>query len=347
MSGTVVGVDIGSASIRAVEVRDFDTAKPVLVRAHEVPVPDTSVRRGEVIEVATVATALRRLWATGRFGSKKVVLGIGGTRVFARDLAVPRAPLEQIRESLPFLVQDLLPVPVPEAVLDYYPVSENGSESGSEVSGLLVAAVKEAVNANVSAVINAGLDPVHVDLIPFALVRAMTPRRTSKGREVVVSLGANTTNVVVVSDGVPHFVRIIPNGADDITRALATRLQWAPERAEQTKRSLGMGTAMLRPEDRPAIEIIYEVVGELLSSVRNTLSYYANAKPNEPVGRILLSGGGAQMTGVPNALAALTGLPVAVAEPLEQVASKVRERRTAAESDRFVVAFGLARGSHQ
>ena len=264
MAGTVVGVDIGAAAVRAVEVQGYDGGRPSITRYHELPLPESSVRRSEVVEIGTVTTALRRLWSAGGFKAKDVVLGIGGQRVFARDMSVPRQPIHQIRESLPFLVQDQLPVPVSDVLMDFYPIHEEHGEQGPVVNGLLVAGLKETIDASVNAALSAGLRPVHVDLIPFAISRAIAPVRSARGRDVIVSIGANTTNVVIVEDGVPQFVRILPNGGEDVTRALASRMQWSPEQAEHAKRSLGMGTAMMRQEDRPVVEIIYEVVGELL-----------------------------------------------------------------------------------
>src|SRR5690606_31471930 len=151
----------------------------------------------------------------------------------------------------------------------------------------------------------------------------------------------------LADDGVPHFVRTIPNGSDGITRALASRLQLAPEQAEEAKRLIGMGGPLLRAEDRPALEVIYEVVGELLSAIRSTLSYFATAKPEELPRRILLSGGGALLGGLPNALAEVTGLPVVVAEPF----GAVQRSRSASATEPvkqlgYTAAFGLALGSH-
>jgi type IV pilus assembly protein PilM len=346
MGGTVVGVDIGSNAVRGVEVQGYDTVKPVVVRQFEVPLPETAVRRGEVIEQATVATALRRLWSGGGFKSKEVALGIGGQRVFARDMTVPRAPLPQIRESLPFHVQELLPVPVADVLLDFYPLAEENGESGPMVSGLLVAGLKEAINANVAAVMSAGLRPVRMDLIPFAISRALAPVRSAQGREVIVEIGANTTNVVVVENGIPLFVRMLPNGGDDVTRALATRLQWAPEQAEQAKRALGMGSPMMRPEDRPIIEIVYEVVGELLSGVRNTLAYYANAHPARPVTRVLLTGGASELSGLANALGEVVRLPVAANEPVGVAYARAGKGAVPTTRPSFVTATGLALGSN-
>lgn len=347
MGGTVVGLDIGSASVRGVEVHGYEGGKPSIVRSAQLPLPEGAVRRGEVVETATVSTALRRLWSAGGFKTKDVVLGMGGSRIFARDFVVPRGTNAEIRESLPFLVQDILPVPVADAILDFYPISEQEGESSPMIAGLLVAATTEAVTANVAAVISAGLRPVHVDLIPFAVSRAISPVRSARGRDVVIAIGANTTNVVVVHDGVPQYVRMILNGGDDVTRAISTRLQWSPEQAEAAKRAVGMGGAMVRAEDRAVLEIVYEVVGELLNNIRTTLSYYAAAKPSAPVQRILLTGGGGQLIGLPNALGELTGLPVTAADPLVSVPTSRAARGASREQlDSYTTAFGLALGSH-
>jgi type IV pilus assembly protein PilM len=349
MATSVVGVDIGATTARAVEVHGFEGSKPVITRLHQVPLPENAARRGEVVELSTVTSALKRLWSSGGFKAKNIVLGMGGSRVFARDFTVPRQPINLIRESLPFQVQDLLPVPVADVLLDFYPIQEEEGEQGPVVKGLLVAGVKEAITANVTAAMSAGLRPLHVDLIPFALSRAIAPIRAARGPEVIVAIGANTTNIVVVDRGVPQFVRIIPNGGDDVTRAIASRLQWAPEQAESAKRVVGMGGPMMRAEDRPVLEIIYEVTGELLGSIRSTLSYYVGTTPLEPVQRILLTGGGALLGGLPNALSELTGLPVNVADPLSNISlprTKADHRLSREQLDGFTTAFGLALGSH-
>lgn len=345
MSPNIVGVDIGSASVRAVEVKNPDK-KPVIVRHAEVALPEGSVRRGEVLEIGTVATAIRRLWANGRFGTKDVVLGMGGPRVLSRDLAMPRASLADMRAALPFHVQDLLPVPVNEALLDFYPISESSSESGPVVNGLLVAAIKEAVSANVAAVSKAGLRPLSVDLIPFALVRALSPAAGNRGLVAVVSIGANTTNIVLVQDGVPQFVRIVPAGGDDITRALVSRLQLSPGQAETAKRELGLTQTPLREEYRPAAEVIFEIAGEQLTAIRNTLTYYTNSKPGVVIDRIVLSGGGSQLSGLARALSDLTGAPVLPAEPAGGAAlPREKSRSTREQHDALTTAYALAIGS--
>ena len=347
MSAHVVGVDIGSASIRAVELKHADKASPTVVRFHEVPLPEDAVRRGEVVEKETVANALKLLWSSGGFGTKDVVLGMGGSRVVSRDLTLPKVPAAQVKEILPFHVQEMLPVPVTDALLDFYPIREVEGENGPMISGLLIAAIKEAVQANLTAVTMAGLRHVHVDLIPFALVRAIDQVRSAPGISALVSIGANTTNVVITHDGVPHFVRIISTGSADITQAVAKRMQVEPEAAEALKRQFGTFPAPLSEDQRAVTETIHVAAGELLTSVRNTIDYYVNTRPNLVVDRVVLSGGGSKLRGVVEALGRLTGLPVLETDPFGgiELPRGLGARSSRELQDSMTTAFGLARGT--
>ena len=346
MAKGIVGIDIGNDSIRAVEVMDATSSRPTVSRFHEVPLPEGAARSGDVIEVHTVAAALRRLWLEGGFKSKDVVLGMGNQRVLARDLTVPKMPMKQIRESLPFQVQDMLPVPVAEAILDFYPIAEGVSEGGPVVHGLLVAAVKEAVLANVNAAQLAGLNPVEVDLIPFALTRAHMRGQLTTGTVALIDVGATTTNVIIATNGVPQFVRIIPAGGDEITKALMARLDMTSASAEKAKRMLGIITVGVAPEHRPAVEAIHEATGQLLNGLRNTLNYYVNARQDETIGRILLTGGGSKLPGFEAALGELTRVPVSSEDGFGGVkVMRTADKQDAVSRSAMTIALGLALGS--
>lgn len=347
MGNSVVGVDIGSTSIRAVELIDSEKAKPTLARFGRIEIPEGSVRRGEVIETATVAGLLKRLWSDSGFKTKRVVLGMGNQRVFARDLTVPRAPLPRIRESLPFLVQEMLPLPVSETILDFYPTGEGMGEHGPTVSGLLIAAVKDAILANLKAVQLAGLTPVEVDLIPFALQRALVTRPRIAGTVALIDVGASTTTVIVAKNGVPEFVRLIPTGGDDLTTALSTRLELTSVQAETVKRTLGLGSSAADSEQHAQMTVIYEVINDLLGSLRNTITYFSNTRADSPVERIVLAGGAAQLPGFGAALAEFTRLPVAEGEPFSTIglSRNLRADDLRQHQREITVALGLAMGS--
>ncbi len=344
MGKSIVGIDIGNTAIRAAEVEHSDRPRPTLEKYHELPLPEGAVRGGEVIEINTVATVLRQLWSEAKFRSRDVVIGIGGQKVVARDLTVAKQPIELIRAALPFQVEELIPVPVAEAILDFYPVSEHDGETGPMVSGLLIAAVKDAVTANLAAVRKAGLYPLDVDLVPFALQRALVDGET--GTIAVVEVGAATTNIVLSTAGVPQFVRIIPSGGVDLTRLLATRLEISDAEAVALKHRVGLASGEVPEEDRPAVETIYDFCRDLIGSIRNTVTYFINTHEGVHVERILLAGGGTMLPGFSSALAKVANLPVEYADPFTRVEFGKDFGDADAERTRtgIAVALGLAVG---
>lgn len=347
MSTSVVGVDIGTTGIRAVEVQDAAKSRPRILRFAEVQVPEGAVVRGEVIEPQTVAAALKRMWSTARLSSKRVVLGMGNQNVLARDYSVPLISDERIRESLPFHVQDMLPVPVADALLDFYPAVETRGEGGPMADGLLIAAIKQAVVSNVSAVEHARLKPAEVDLIPFALARLLLTRPGVPGTAAVVDFGASCTTIVAAVDGIPRFMRMIPSGGAEITEALRVQLEVDAARAEHLKRTVALDGPVGSAEEQRAREVIAVQVDELLRGVRNTVNYVATAIPRHPIGQLYLCGGGSRLRGIDALLASMTGVPASFVDPFATVA--VSRRFTPAvlreKQSSLTVALGLAVGS--
>lgn len=351
MKKSVVGIDLGGSAIRAAEVQDPGTSKATVIRYGEIDLPEGAVLDGDVLEVNTVADALRRLWSSAGFKTKNVVLGVGNHKVLAREFTVSKLPLNRIRESLRFEVQDLLPVPVDDALLDFYPVSEDSGPNGPILHGLLIAAVKEPVEAKVSAARLAGLNPVGVDIVPFALSRVLLTGESAAGTIALVDVGEMTTIVVVARDGVPTFVRIIASGGSDITRALADRLDLDPDEAERLKRMVGLVASPKAPEGlsttayEAVLEIVFSVTSELLSNLRNTLAFYANNR-EQPIDSILLTGGAGRMPGFADALAELTRIDVSEGTPLRgmTLGKGLTESEPSSGWGSATVAVGLASG---
>jgi type IV pilus assembly protein PilM len=353
MKKSIVGIDIGGSEIRAAEVQD-PHKDSVVLRHGEITLPDGAVIDGDVVEINTVADALRRLWKSSGFKSKDVVLGVGNHKVLARELTVAKMPLKLIRESLPFQVQELLPVPVEDALLDFYPVSEEeDSPEGAVIHGLLIAAVRESVEAKVAAARLAGLNPVGVDIVPFALARILlSSELKARGSIALVDIGEGTTIVVVAKNGIPEFIRIIPVGGGDVTRALANRLGVDLPEAERLKRTVGLVASPKGPEGLSAdvyetvLEIVFSETSEMLSGLRNTLSYHLH-NSGDSLDRILLTGGTGKMPGFAEALAELTRIPVGEGNPLGRITLSRPLRESASTTDwaALTVALGLTSGA--
>ena len=209
---------------------------------------------------------------------------------------------------------------VDAAVLDFFPIEETVGESGGRnLSGLLVAASRDTVLANVQCAERAGLTCVSVDLASFAVLRSMG-RHTGPDieTEALIDVGARVTNVVVHSAGVPRFVRILLMGGQDVTDAVAERLGVPSQQAEGLKQQLvvaDQGTEEFAAVQRAVATTAQEFVDE----IRGSLDYYAASSPASPVERIVISGGGSRLEGLVERLASSTRLPVVSGDPLSSL----------------------------
>ena len=120
---TAIGLDIGTSGVRAAEL-SFGKQGVTLEKFGQVALPEGAVRDGEVVDPPVVADAVRQLWAHTGFGHKHVTLGVANQRVIVRQVDLPWLPEKELKASLGFQVQDFLPMPVDQTVLDFHPVAD-------------------------------------------------------------------------------------------------------------------------------------------------------------------------------------------------------------------------------
>lgn len=333
-----IGLDIGSSSIRAVEVRRGKD-EHALSNFGQVPLPPGTVQGGIVQEPATVTSALKQLWAACKFDTKRVRLGVTNPQLVVREMSVSNLPAKEMRKSLPFQVRDMLPLAVERSLLDFHPLEDPGDSP--TVRGLLIAMPKDAVMTIVQAVEKAGLKVVGVDLASFALLRAAS--RLDAQVEAIVDIGAEVTSVVVHADGEPLIVRTVPRGGTEITLSMATRLGLTAAEAEVIKCRFG-----LHGDGNPdTVTAATEAIRPLVNELRSSFTYLASGERQKQVTRISLCGGSALMPGLAEHLQEHLKVGVMYADS----AVRLRDTRKARQRgfDSFVpsgaVSIGLTLGA--
>ena len=206
---------------------------------------------------------------------------------------------------------------VDQAELDFFPLEQVTAEGGSRtLRGLLVAAARETVLANVRCAERAGLSVTGVDLASFAVLRAMGRQTALEVEtEALIDIGARVTNIVVHSAGMPRFVRILLMGGQDVTDAVADRLGVTMEHAEGLKQQYahaGPGGEELAT----VVQTVTTIAQDFVDEIRGSLDYYGASNPGAPVERIVLSGGGSRLDGLVERLQTSTRLPVVGGDPL-------------------------------
>jgi len=371
---TVVGLDLGSSGLRAVEVSLAKQA-PTVKKFATVPLPRGAVQSGVVVDVQAVSQALKSLWAEAKFSTKKVVFGIANDGVLVRQMDLDRMEPGDFRKALPYQVADFIPMPVETANLDYHVLGEfeaqdeNGT-SRPMVRILLVAAARDMVDGFVAALRGAGLQPVKADLVPFALIRAShRAADESDAAEAIIDFGADILNVVVHQGGQPRFVRIVSSlGGNQITAALETQFDWSYEEAEHSKTELGLAVTAggadaggadsgdaASVEDpmegprvtvrHPAQQIIDQRVSAVIAEVHTTLDFFLSSSPGTTrLSRVVLAGAGSQMKGLSQRLAGELGVPVEHLNPFAGVTTRRRRVPDAGYEPQLAVAVGLCVG---
>jgi type IV pilus assembly protein PilM len=217
-------------------------------------------------------------------------------------------------------VQDLLPLPVDQTVLDFFPLEEISEPSGNRMlKGLLVAAARETVLANVRCAEHAGLRVDGVDLTPFAVLRALGRQTGAEVEtEALIDIGARVTNIVIHSGGVPRFVRILLIGGQDVTDAVSEQLGVPLAQAEVMKQSVGRGAGDSGFDAAlgDLVRTVSATSQDFVTEIRGSLDYYAASNPAAPVERIVVTGGGSRLDGILDRLAAAARLPVRAGDPM-------------------------------
>ncbi|MBX6371505.1 MAG: type IV pilus assembly protein PilM [Acidothermus sp.] len=345
-----VGLDIGTSCVRGVEA-SITRGSLRLDKFGQVALPVGAVRDGEVVDVDLVASALRKLWADVRFSTRRVALGVSNQRVVVRQVDLPWMETTELKKSLTYQVADLLPMPIEQAILDFYPVEEYLNDAGARTLRILiVAGARDMIDNALEAVRRAGLKATSVDLTPFALIRAVVSHDhlgMVSEAEAIVDIGARVTNIAVHQGGVPRFVRILLMGGADITDSIAERLGVPVDQAERLKYDLGVPLNPAERDAHPASRAIESAAASFVDEVRGSLDYYLASPGAVSIRRVVLTGGGSRLRNLPQRLAFATRLPVDVANPF----STVRIGRTGLSQEQLAyiqplvpVPMGLAVG---
>ena len=348
MGKQVVGLKIGASALAAARV-STNGAVQVEQLARE-PLAPGIVTAGEVRDVRALAAALDSFFKKHKLPRRGVRVGIANNRIGVRTIELsgiddPR----QLSNAIRFRAQEVLPIPIEEAVLDYQLLSEEAGDDGaSRKRVLLVVAYCDLVDAYMAACKDARLRLAGIDLEAFALLRALSSPDAAgadKSALVAVAVGAERSTLAVSDGQTCEFARVLEWGGAALTGALARVLDVESEEAERIKTELsldGDGPAAGLSADsagraRDALHMgLQTFARELVSS----LQFYQGQPDSLGIREVVLAGGTAQLGGLAVTLERLIGVPVRVGDPLAAV-SVAKKLKDGPVSPSLAVPIGL------
>ena len=307
-SRSTVGLDIGSGLIKLVVISHGGSG-PTLTKVAFTQVVDDAIVEGEVMDPGIVADAIKGLFASSGVKPKAVVTAVGGRDVIIKKISMDRMKEAEAREVIRWEAEQHVPFDMDNVELDFQILDPDGG--GLQMSVLLVAAKRELVENKLALLSEAGVEPSAIDVDAFALHNAFEVNHPDAMQGVVglINIGHEVTNINILDEGVPILTRDLTVG----TRRFREDLQ--------RERGLGAEEAegLLQGYDRsPHLDAVIESRGEEIAvGVERAAAFLASSTRNASQLRVVyLSGGGARVPGLQQALATRLRLPVEMANPL-------------------------------
>ena len=342
-SRSVVGLDIGSSAVKAVELKRAGKGFRVAAFATE-PVPPDSIVDGAIIDAGAVAESIRRLFENKAFRSKEVATSLSGNAVIVKKISLPVMTPAELDESIYWEAEQYIPFDIQDVNLDYQ-ILDTGVDPDAKgtMEVLLVAAKKEKIADYTGVITQAGRVVVVIDVDAFALQNAYEVNYGFEPGEVVVLLnaGASAININIVSGGKSVFTRDMSIGGNAYTEAVQRELNLPFDKAEMLKKG--------QPIDGPVFDdaqpVLRAMTDNVLLEVQKTFDFFKATASSDRIDRIMLSGGASRVEGFAEMLQDRFGTPIEDFDPFRRVAVDARwipAERHGLIAPTAAVAMGLA-----
>jgi type IV pilus assembly protein PilM len=350
-----IGLDIGSHSIKLVGLK-MTSKGPFLTHVGIKEIPPG----GNKEDANYISEILKTLVSEVGLKTKKVSLTISGSGVNISRIVVPSMPRAELKEAVRWEIKGKLPFPVETAQIDFHALGEIIEENVKKLDLMVVSCPNHLIDQTLSIVRGAGLQPVHLDVEPFALWNGLlTWGRVKKEEEVaLIDLGADKTGIHLFRDGILQFSREVTPAGADITRAIIEGIGTGEEpdilyeKAERIKKELGIPSEARNEKTvEESIDLskvsfhMRPVLERMAAEIGRSLDYYKNQFNVDRIDRVLLTGGGAHLKNFSSYLGNELRLPVEHFNPLREIlfdSKKIDAEILDQMGSRFTVAAGVA-----
>ncbi|MBN2408254.1 MAG: type IV pilus assembly protein PilM [Candidatus Aminicenantes bacterium] len=319
----IVGLDIGSHSIKAVELaarkrRDRDVFE--VVRIGYEPLPHDAIVEGTIIDSTAVVETIKMIFDENKFKNRNVAISISGNSVIIKKISLPAMDREELAESIVWEAKHNIPYPYEETSVDYAILRPPRGSEERNLDILLVAAKKDKI-ANYSNVVNqARKNLVAIDIDVFALQNSLEvnyPEDFQSKIVAVVNIGANITNVAIIERGTSQLVRDLSLGGFFFIENIRKELNLSFDEAEKLLK--GIPVKSVAPEK--VDELVSFNIKDLLDEIDKTFSFYeAGEKREKKIEHIYLSGGLAQLKNIDASFEQKFGIKTEAFNPFRNVA---------------------------
>lgn len=315
----VVGLDIGSSTIKLVELRERKGSQFQLQRIGVEPLSPEAIVDGSIMDSSLVVDAIQKLVQTTGVKNNNFATSVSGHSVIIKKIELPAMEPDELAESIQWEAEQHIPFDINDVRLDYLTLS--GDDPGLEnMEVLLVAVKREKVNDYVSVISQSGRNPQIVDVDAFAIQNAYELNYQLDPLKVValINMGAGVSNINVVARAQSVFWRDISFGGNQFTEALQREYNLSFDQAELLKRGENVGSYTTADARR----VLDTVSAEMANEIQKTFDFFAATSSEGPVDELVLSGGCALTPNLQEILRERFGVPTELLNPFRQVSFK-------------------------
>ncbi len=315
----VVGVDIGSHAVKVCQLKRTDRGYYVVSLGSAV-LPEGAVDDGTLNEPEIVGGIISELFKNLKIRSKKVGISISGYSVIVKKVNLAVMDTEKLEEHIMLEAEQYIPFDIDDVYLDFQDLHTN-TEGSERTDIMLVAAKKEIVDDYLEMLQEIGLVPVIVDVDGFALENTYEHNYPKNENVALVDIGAAKMNINILCNGVSVVARDIVVGSRQLTDQIQRTFDLEYEEAEALK--LGHTPS---GERQPQIEDIYSsTCTQWVLEIKKAIDLYHSNNPEEPLEKLVLSGGGSKVSGLTDFLESETSLAVELFNPFVNMNSNPKQ----------------------
>jgi type IV pilus assembly protein PilM len=314
---TVVGLDIGSSAVKAVELKPAGKGTYKVAAFASEPVPPDTIVDGAIVDGVAVADAIRRIFDTKRFKARDVAVSLSGNAVIVKKIALPVMSEAELDESIHWEAEQYIPFDIQDVNLDYQILQATPGEGGKQTMDvLLVAAKRDKIAEYTGVIAQAGRAAVVVDIDAFAVQNCYEVNYgLDGGVTVLLNVGASAINVNIIAGEQSLFTRDISLGGNAFTDAVQREFGLAFDIAEQAKKGHPIDGVPF-DDVRPVLRTMSESV---VLEIQKTFDFFKATTSMDRVDRIVLCGGSSRVEGLAETLEERFGAPVEYLDPFKTV----------------------------
>src|SRR6201998_361749 len=337
-SRQLVGLDIGSSSIKSVELKSTKAGFELVSYGME-PLAQDTVVDGAIMDAPQVANAITKIFDTESIKTKNVATSVSGHSVIVKRVPLPWMTEQELYDRIPSEASQHIPFDIADVNLSYQLLEA----MDSQMDVLLVAVKKDKILNHTNVLAQAGKTPVVVDIDAFGLQNCFEVNYEPDAGQTValLNIGASVMNINIVRGGIPLFTRDVSVGGNQYTDALQKELDLSFEDAERLKK--GEAIAGVAEEHRGTI--LRSVTDILILEIQKTFDFFRATATGESVQKIMVAGGSARVPGLADVLREEFAVPVEEMYPFRKIVinpARHSEDQIRELAPRLAIAVGLA-----